>query len=86
LLEVVASRRNGSLVIEVRDNGPGLSPVAMARRQGAIGLATTRARLEHLYGDNFTFLLSDRPTGGAVAEVVMPYHVEGKATPARDLS
>jgi two-component system LytT family sensor kinase len=85
-LEVAASRRNGSLVIQVRDDGPGLSPGAMARRRGSIGLATTRARLEHLYGENFTLVVSDRPTGGAMAEVVMPYHVGHEAQFARDAS
>ena len=44
-LELTVHRRSGSLVIEVRDDGPGLQPGALERRRDAIGLKTTRARL-----------------------------------------
>jgi LytS/YehU family sensor histidine kinase len=72
-LELTVRRRSGSLVIEVRDDGPGLQPGALERRRDAIGLKTTRARLEHLYGPaGFTFSVGNRDGGGAVAEVVLP--------------
>ena len=71
-LELMVRRRSGSLVIEVRDDGPGLQPGALERRRDAIGLKTTRARLEHLYGPAYTFSVANRDSGGAVAEVVLP--------------
>jgi signal transduction histidine kinase len=71
-LELVVKRQNGSLVIEVRDDGPGLLPGALERRREAIGLKTTRSRLEHLYGSAFSFTVQNRPDGGAVAEVIVP--------------
>jgi signal transduction histidine kinase len=71
-LELTVHRRSGSLVIEVLDDGPGLQPGALERRRDAIGLRTTRARLEHLYGPAYTFSVANRGGGGAVAEVVLP--------------
>ena len=71
-LELAVHRRSGSLVIEVRDDGPGLQPGALERRRDALGLKTTRARLEHLYGPAFTFSVANRDSGGAVAAVVLP--------------
>jgi sensor histidine kinase YesM len=71
-LELVAFRRSGALVIEVRDDGPGLLPGALERRRDAIGLKTTRSRLEHLYGTAFNFTVQNRATGGTVAQVVVP--------------
>jgi signal transduction histidine kinase len=71
-LELTVHRRSGSLVIEIRDDGPGLQPGALERRRDAIGLKTTRARLEHLYGPAFTFSVANRDSGGAVAQVVLP--------------
>jgi LytS/YehU family sensor histidine kinase len=86
LLEIVASRQNGSLRLEIRDDGPGLVPGAMERRKGAIGLATTRARLEHLYGAQYSMVVRDRAGGGAVAEVVLPYRAGSAASEERPQS
>ena len=41
---------------------------------GGVGLRTTRARLEQLYGAEYMLSLRPGPGGGAVAEVVLPYH------------
>ncbi|HEY4102105.1 MAG TPA: histidine kinase [Gemmatimonadales bacterium] len=71
-LELIARRERDSLVIEVRDDGPGLRPGAIEHRREAIGLKTTRARLEHLYGTGFSFAVRNRSTGGAEAEVIIP--------------
>ena len=66
----IAARRDGArLVITVRDNGPGVG----ARREG-VGLGNTRARLEQLYGKTAGVTLTTAPDGGAVAEIVLPFH------------
>ncbi len=46
----ISARRDGqSLVLEIRDTGPGMAqPIG---RQPGIGLSNTRARLQRLYGD-----------------------------------
>ena len=73
-IESSAKRNNGSLRIEVKDNGPGL-PEAPARRGGVregVGLANTRARLEQLYGPAHSFELANAPEGGLVVTLEIP--------------
>jgi two-component system, LytTR family, sensor kinase len=72
VLELVVHPSADTLVIEVRDDGVGLVHGALERRRDAIGLKSTRAKLELLYGASFTFSVQNRPTGGAVARVVVP--------------
>ena len=68
----VRSRREGdSLVLEIRDNGAGLAP-GQTPRDG-IGLSTTRARLERLYGTGQQMTLATLPEGGCVARIRIPY-------------
>ena len=71
-IRVTAARAGDSLVIQVCDDGPGVTPSAAAR-PGAIGLANTRARLAQLYGERASLTLANRPEGGAVATVRLPY-------------
>jgi len=69
-----AQRNNGSLELRVIDNGAGL-PTALSEngRQG-IGLANTRSRLQHLYGNQYRFELENAPGGGLEACIVIPFH------------
>ncbi len=73
VVRIEARRVDDSLVVTVRDNGPGVS----ADREG-VGLANTRARLAQLYGDRGALRLNnslDRAQGGgAIAEIVVPLH------------
>ena len=83
-IELRARRDADDLVITVRDNGPGISPQAPAGvpsadhprgpGSGGVGLRTTRARLEQLYGTEPMLSLRPAAGGGTVAEVVLPYH------------
>lgn len=68
---VRATRSNGSLVIEVRDSGPGFR--APGNRNG-IGLANTRARLEQLYGSDCRFECGSVSEGGASVRISIPFH------------
>ena len=73
-VEVEARRRNGTLLIEVSDNGPGLASNQKADSlfSKGVGLANTKARLEQLYGAAHDFELADRPGGGLVVRLVIP--------------
>ena len=63
-----ARRQEGTLRIEVADDGVGpAAPIA-----DGVGLATTRARLQRLYGDAQSLALSPGENGGAVAVVTLP--------------
>jgi len=68
----VRSRRDGDwLTLEIRDNGAGL--VEGRDRPEGIGLTTTRARLERLYGQQQELTLENLPVGGCVARIRIPF-------------
>jgi two-component system, LytTR family, sensor kinase len=73
-IEISAKRDNGSLRIQVRDNGPGLATISKQNgklREG-LGLSNTRARLAQLYGAAHRFELSNAPGGGLVVTLEIP--------------
>jgi LytS/YehU family sensor histidine kinase len=80
-IEVTARGENGRLVIEVRDDGLGLSQDALTALQSGIGLSTTRARLHHLFGRDYQFEFHRRTSvKGVMVKVVIPWRTE--AVPA----
>ncbi|WP_147444636.1 sensor histidine kinase [Corallococcus sp. CA053C] len=70
-LHVSTTRQGPRLLLEVRDDGPGL------RAGGAggtgIGVANTRARIRQLYGERYGLTLEDLPGGGVLAKVELPF-------------
>ena len=70
-VNVSAVRENGSLVIEVRDTGPGFVPVT---GRAGIGLANTRARLDQLYGPDAHVSCGRASEGGASVRITIPFH------------
>ena len=81
LIEIEAKQLNGTLRIQVRDNGPGLSdhrtPVNQFKK--GLGLANTETRLERLYGADHLFNLSNNPEGGLIVTLEIPFHKDGSA-------
>lgn len=72
-IDIEASRDDGVVVFRVRDTGPGVDG-RQPERAGGVGIRNTLARLEQLYGDDASFTLRSGETGGAVAELRIPYH------------
>ncbi len=70
-IEVRAHRQNGTLRLEVCDNGAGLKPEEGSRE--GIGLGNTRARLLQLYGRSQSLRMHNAPTGGLVVSVDIPF-------------
>jgi len=70
-IEVRSLRDGDWLTLEIRDNGAGLAE-GHGRPEG-IGLTTTRARLERLYGPQQQLTLENLPAGGCVARIRIPY-------------
>jgi LytS/YehU family sensor histidine kinase len=71
-LEIGVTRRNGSMVIEVADDGVGYDDSAT----NGIGISNILSRLEYMYGDRASFAIARRENGGTLATVTLPY-VEG---------
>jgi two-component system, LytTR family, sensor kinase len=66
----VATTRSGeSLILEVRDDGPG---IANPGHEG-IGLQNTRQRLRAIYGENYLLTIQNGEEGGAVVTCKLPY-------------
>lgn len=72
VVEVHARRERDRLVLEVLDDGVGLSHDGMAALQAGIGVSTTRARLEHLFGRDYQFEFHHQLRGVKV-RVVLPW-------------
>ena len=70
VIEIVCKRDEDRLLMEVRDNGPGL-PQLHKLRQG-VGLTTIRAILDSLYGTSHEFTIHNAPEGGMVASLLIP--------------
>jgi signal transduction histidine kinase len=72
VIQITSERRNGSLSIEVADNGAGLTPGARARLHDGVGLSNTRDRLSCLYGDRHTLEFSEG-AGGLAVRMEIPF-------------
>jgi two-component system LytT family sensor kinase len=81
VIEIEAERRNSTLRIQVRDNGPGLPSHRTSENmfKKGLGLANTEKRLEQLYGAAHLLDLSDHPEGGLVVTLEIPFHKDGSA-------
>lgn len=74
-----AQVENGFLVLQVSDNGAGLAPGLTAPAREGVGLSSTRARLEKLYGERQRFEMKNGPTGGFVVTLTFPFQPASEA-------
>jgi two-component sensor histidine kinase len=72
-IDVTAERRDGVLVLGVRDDGVGLRSDSALRRGEGIGLANTEARLRQLYGNAQRFEVNSPPEGGFTVIIEIPF-------------
>jgi LytS/YehU family sensor histidine kinase len=71
---VVRSARDGKMLsLEVKDNGPGIRSEAVPR--SGLGISSTRARLEKLYGEAHRFELINAEEGGLVVKLSIPFRL-----------
>jgi two-component system, LytTR family, sensor kinase len=82
-IDISARRQQDKLWLEVRDDGLGLSETALIALQKGIGVSTTRARLQHLFGADFRFEFHRLEQGVAVV-VAVPWRTDTQpaTTPA----
>jgi sensor histidine kinase YesM len=81
-LTISAQRRNGTIFIQIEDNGPGFNGNKKQKRKsgaggGGVGLTNTRARLEQFYGGNFSFEIADKTdSSGTIVSLRLPFRTE----------
>ena len=81
-----AKRNNGTLLLEVEDNGTGLPlhPHHSHEMREGIGLANTRAILQHIYGSHHRFHVASSSSGGAIATLEIPFATQHTANNEED--
>lgn len=75
-----ARGRRSMLDLEVTDDGPGATSDTFPNG-GGLGLANTRARLQQLYGEQFTFEPKNRVEGGFRVSLSIPFRSIDDAEP-----
>jgi len=70
IVEISARRNDGTLRLQVRDNGVGLP--SNSDRKG-VGLTNTRERLERMYGTQFLLDVRNNTGAGVTATVEIPF-------------
>ena len=74
-IRISARAEGGELLMEIRDNGPGLKNLATLRTDG-LGLRISRERLESLYGQNQSLELVSPSDQGVIVRVRIPFRVQ----------
>jgi two-component system LytT family sensor kinase len=72
-IEVTATRTDSRLQLRVRDDGVGLSPDWMRRRDVGVGLRNAAARLEQLYPQHHAFTIAPNASGGVDIQLDLPW-------------
>ena len=71
IIQTSAVKEGEKLVIQIRDNGPGLS--ANSQSGHGIGLRNTSKRLTHFYAEQSFLQIDSPPFGGFIVSITIPY-------------
>lgn len=77
-VHISVQRDGDDLVLAVLDDGAGLPA---GRLREGVGLGNTRARLAGLYGEAASLTIANRPGGGAIVTVRLPFRRSAIAAP-----
>ena len=72
-IEIAATRRDDLLRLEVRDSGPGLGRPGNGNEGHGVGLSNVRARLERLFGSNFSLEMANGLSRGFTVTIEIPF-------------
>jgi two-component system LytT family sensor kinase len=81
-LTISARLHNGTLVLQLSDNGPGLGTGDGTKKSCGVGLKNTRERLQQFYGDQQDFTLAPNSPSGLVITINMPFETDEDNTNA----
>lgn len=70
---VRARRENGAVLLQVKDEGPGLLTNQPVVSNNGVGLSNAIERLKHLHGVDQDFKMDDAPGGGLLVQIRLPY-------------
>lgn len=76
IITVSATKNADKLLLQVRDNGPGIRDSANNILKRGVGLSNTIERLEKLYGNNFEFNWENLAEGGLAINISIPFKEE----------
>jgi LytS/YehU family sensor histidine kinase len=79
LLEISARRDGPDLRVVIRDDGPGLPPGWRFATHARRGLRNVAERLQALYAASFHLDIVNSATGGAIADLRLPFSVASPA-------
>lgn len=71
-INICARREQQNLLLQVSDNGPGISDLETGEWRKGVGLSNTEERLEGLYGANHEFVLKNSNGSGLTVTVRLP--------------
>jgi len=72
-IQIAASRQNNSLRLEVSDTGLGLQRASNGIEGHGVGLSNVRARLERLFGSNFSLEMTNGSSAGLTVTIEIPF-------------
>src|SRR5688572_20733288 len=79
-ITIRSSRKDGHAIIDVIDNGVGVSPDEAGRVKGnGIGLRNVNERLQVIYGSNYQLQLDSVPDEGTCARIIIPELADRKS-------
>jgi sensor histidine kinase YesM len=85
---IISSERHGDrLQIRVEDTGAGLQPSngnGKGSKPAGIGLANTRARLAHLYEENYRFEMKNAVPHGVIVTLEIPFETKNGSQPGNE--
>lgn len=76
-ISIKAARKMNSLILEVTDDGPGLSNIQSdglnASSPAGVGINNIRSRLREIYADAYELVFVNSKSRGLVVRVILPY-------------
>lgn len=72
-IEISTKKINDRLLIEIKDNGPGIQIDSKEVFKNGVGLSNTVERLEQLYNSDFKFEWENLNSGGLLLTIVIPF-------------